>query len=971
MKVRNLLISLALIAAVGTASIFIFKGNNEDNSKQEESYYSFEPKKGILGAISFYNRLKMDPTTGDIDASAIKQAEKFAQTLPTSKNTNFNWEEMGPSNVGGRIRAFLIDNSDPTVMYAGGVSGGLWKSTTSGQSWTQLDLSENIAVASIAQAPNGDIYVGTGEGLSAPGYTNKNSGAFGGGIYKSTDGQTFNILSNTTSLNAINRLVVDDGGKVWAATNNGLKTTDDGGSSWTNQALGNFADIKITGNGKVIASKLGNNGLSTTYGQILISNSYNNPSFSAVSQFDNMFYRAELAVSESNADYIYIVFVDMSPYGQLHSIYRTTDGGSNWDQIAVGGGSAFNLFGDNNQGWYDVAVMVNKTNPDKVYVGGISLWEGEFVSSGNPFSWTKISSLNDFFQDGTPNPRYVHADVHAIVQHPNIPNQFYLGTDGGLFRTDNSGNSYVALNTNLNITQFYAVETDNFGNAIGGTQDNSTPYIDNTGNNPMEARVLFSGDGGWAAVSSLNVEQIFATSQYAAVGRSQDFGVSWQRTQDFITEEPEFFSQRMLDAGVAGDFVTPLILWETGNYPNSIDSTIFVADTNYSSGDVVMPRSRINAFYPFEYTLNQNLVTEDTITVQDPVQSRFYLGAIAGVWMTKEALYYGGDGTPEWFKILDIPATSVVNTLEVSQDGDVLFVGTYGSGGAYKLYRVSNILASQDFDAIDVTSPNRTVVDTVIQSFGGLISSIAIDPADANNVGVTVAGFTSSYDHVFYSNNALSSNPTFASKEGNLDDNLAVYASIIPVNNPNQMIIGTEFGLMATDDITSPNPTWYNANAGVDDQVPVYMLNQQTDQLPYRVHTVYDDGNPLTTVYPGIYNYGEIYAATHGRGIFKSSVYVGVDDINSQNKEFKSDLKLYPNPVKENLTAEFELNKSVNDATVKVFDINGRLVMSKDVNLLQRGVNKVQLNVNNLKKGVYIMTLTTSKEQKTNKFIVE
>lgn len=46
------------------------------------------------------------------------------------------WTELGPNNVGGRTRALLIHPTNPSVMYAAGVSGGVWKTTNGGALWT-------------------------------------------------------------------------------------------------------------------------------------------------------------------------------------------------------------------------------------------------------------------------------------------------------------------------------------------------------------------------------------------------------------------------------------------------------------------------------------------------------------------------------------------------------------------------------------------------------------------------------------------------------------------------------------------------------------------------------------------------------------------------------------------------------------------------------------------------------------------
>ncbi|MFN7977264.1 MAG: hypothetical protein U0P30_03955 [Vicinamibacterales bacterium] len=64
------------------------------------------------------------------------QAPGLGQVAPGAALTT--WTNLGPTNQGGRTRAILIDPGNPNVMYAGGVAGGVWKSTDAGANWTAL-----------------------------------------------------------------------------------------------------------------------------------------------------------------------------------------------------------------------------------------------------------------------------------------------------------------------------------------------------------------------------------------------------------------------------------------------------------------------------------------------------------------------------------------------------------------------------------------------------------------------------------------------------------------------------------------------------------------------------------------------------------------------------------------------------------------------------------------------------------------
>ena len=179
---------------------------------------------------------------------------------------------MGPDNVGGRTRAILIDKDNSNLIYAGGVSGGLWKSNNAGLTWNIIpgtDQLEFSGVVSICQTTNGDIYFGTGEGATSNmgGNSNGASAFIGGGIYKSSDGITFTQLESTAPSNLISdnfdfASVTEmaahntDPNTVYAATRRGVKITTDGGQTWQPGLVtaAEFLDVEVAIDGSVFAS---------------------------------------------------------------------------------------------------------------------------------------------------------------------------------------------------------------------------------------------------------------------------------------------------------------------------------------------------------------------------------------------------------------------------------------------------------------------------------------------------------------------------------------------------------------------------------------------------------------------------------------------------------------------------------------------------------------------------------------------
>jgi len=93
------------------------------------------------------------------------------------------------------------------------------------------------------------------------------------------------------------------------------------------------------------------------------------------------------------------------------------------------------------------------------------------------------------------------------------------------------------------------------------------------------------------------------------------------------------------------------------------------------------------------------------------------------------------------------------------------------------------------------------------------------------------------------------------------------------------VLIGTEYGVYATENIGVTSPQWSPVNDNGMANVPVYMLIQQ----------VYN--------YPGVSNWGVIYAATHGRGIFETGTYMSINDQGKNKPSSKLEVSVYPNPV--------------------------------------------------------------------------
>src|ERR1035437_1397650 len=211
------------------------------------------------------HQIRANQNTGVIDTRDMLKAQSQVNRMAAEKTTsdiNLNWKQLGPNNAAGRSRTVLFSNKDANGMtiLTGGVTGGIWKSRNLGLTWHQMNTQGNevLRVTSIAQTSGGTIYVATGES-----YCNKNQ-YIGTGIYRSDDDSTFTVIPNTQPVfnnpasdwAYISKLAVSPSGRIFAATNAGLKYSDNG-ADWL-MAKGGYAYTVTIGPDGTILTNIGN-----------------------------------------------------------------------------------------------------------------------------------------------------------------------------------------------------------------------------------------------------------------------------------------------------------------------------------------------------------------------------------------------------------------------------------------------------------------------------------------------------------------------------------------------------------------------------------------------------------------------------------------------------------------------------------------------------------------------------------------
>ncbi len=453
--------------------------------------------------------------------------------------TSGSWSFLGPAPeldsyygyVGGRVTAIALDPNDATgnTVYVGTAYGGVWKSTnalSANPTFTPIsDPTQSLSVGAIAVIPGtspSTILVGTGEP------NDSGDSYYGMGILRSTDGgQTWSLITQDDTCQSVtcplqfigmgwSAILVDpvNPSIVLAAASNatnfhttsssvlfntngtyrfgGVYRSLDGGATWT-QAFGGSGDncdslVYDPGSKTYYTVISGTMYKSTDQG-----NSWtqiNGPMPSGTGSVG----RVALA---DRAGVLYALTSDSSgnlSVGVACSSGQTTgcdtglsmssDGGTTWVPLAAPAG----LFGSNHQGYYDIWIAA-PPNASSLLVGGIDAWQASSVNSTS----TTWSNLTNSYTNGI-----VHPDQHAFATETVGGNTtWFVGNDGGVWSSTDSGAVWSDLNASLSALQFYSIAGNPriAGEIMGGTQDNGTEYT--TGS--VGWKEFFGGDGGNSA----------------------------------------------------------------------------------------------------------------------------------------------------------------------------------------------------------------------------------------------------------------------------------------------------------------------------------------------------------------------------------------------------------------------------------------------------------------------------------------
>lgn len=936
---------------------------------------------------SFMKSIRANQETGLIDPADLIAGQEAAQT--SSRDANLTWNYAGPDNYGGMTRAIVYGNDGSVLI--GTMGGDIFKTTNGGITFKKL-TNVSMMINCMAKDANGNIYIGTGDGreaqalngLSVMGYE---TSFIGKGIYKLAAGSTSPELLESTTPSAtngwgfVNEIAIANG-NIYAATAGGIMKSSDNGASWTKMIEGNFRSVKVNNNGDILAADDANVYLSK-----------NGAAF--VNVTDNIASNSNpkiIAMSPSDANYMYIAYMDgsLGAYA-TGNVYFTADGGDNWN-IAVAGTSLYPMLGaDANM---DGFMIVYPNNPKKLLLGSDNLWvledaQGLGVNSYRP------EQISEYFTDeyaavAWNRYLYLHQGIQTIAFNPSDVNEFFVGTNGGVYKGEyyaglysyKSGNRYfITEDEHTSVSRMMNVGISGYTAFLGGNLDHGTiamtasenvnnvttgqyifPHVTNNG----YASSFFNKDyaGGPCAISTINPYIFFVSgtgSLSTPIYRSETAGVDYDGNFEGDDENPVITN--------ANAFKTPFAFFENYNDENNpVDTIIAPIRTVKHVGDLVYAYSN-QCGYPVDHIITEEpphdaahldengqyvWIPGDTLrNIHDPLSTLYVVGVEGKLYMTRDALIF--NRLTDWLLISEIEG--IPTAVAISGDGDMAMVGTAEGN----LYKVTGLADAYTAAQASVDSAACVVTFSTLTPFAGqAVTGISINPNNSNNVMVSLGNYGNN-DYVYRSTNGGTS---FTSVQGNLPK-VPVYSCLIE-KSEGLLIAGTEYGVYVSEN----GSTWAKSGAV---SCPVMDLKQASQKNhDSKIDVLYDEmGTPTYVLWPGVDNEGMIYAATYGEGIISCATYKEGSDFGVEENDMTENVQvnIYPNPVRDMAQMNITLTESAN-VSYQIYDLSGRMVANNELGFYGQGEHTMTFNAENLASGTYIIRVMAGNKAETAKFLV-
>lgn len=696
-------------------------------------------------------RLLLMATLSGLWMLPLSAQEENASPWKSSTFSGLQWREVGPATSSGRIADFAVVPHQPSTYYVAVASGGVWKTTNAGTTFSPIfDHQNSYSIGCVELDPNNAnvVWVGTGEN------NNQRSVAYGDGVYKSLDGGkswTHMGLKNSEHIGMIainpknsDEVYVAAYGPLWSeGGDRGLYKSMNGGKDWEK-----VLDISPY------------TGVSEVY-------------------LDPRHPQRVYAVAHQRMRKVWTYLGG----GPESAIYKSEDGGQTWRTINKG---------LPNTDLGRIGLAISPVNPDVLYAiveaqfgkSGFfkstdrgESWERQsnYVTSGNyyqeifcdPQDVNTIYAMNTFGGISTDGGKtwkrignkFRHVDDHALWVNPDNTAHILIGCDGGIYESFDKGENWKFM-SNLPITQFYKVSVDNtkpFYHIYGGTQDNNSfggpsRTISSAGIINADWYKTNPGDGFETAIDPNNPDIVYAQSQYGWLFRFDK--ASGQRIL-IKPQEPEGEAYTWnWDAPLLVSPHSPTRLYFAAN-------KVFRSDNRGNDWTVISP--------DLTRQLDRNAL---------PLMGRVW--SVDAIAKNRSTSIYGA--------VVALDESPVQENLLYAGTDDGLVQVTENGGDSWR--KVA------EFPGV----PERTYVNMLL--------------ASQHDAGTVYAVFNNHKNGDFkpYVLKSTDKGQSWKSIAGDLPERGSVYAIAEDHENPNLLFVGTEFGVYFTSD---GGETWLALDHGL------------------------------------------------------------------------------------------------------------------------------------------------------------